>query len=85
MKSFTPLWSAAWALGAVKTEFGRFGEILDATHKKLQEASSKIKDASTRSRAIEKKLRDVEGLPVGEASKLLVANGETPGPGPDDT
>ena len=64
--------SEVWqVLGAVKTEFGRFGEILDATHKKLQEASNKIKEASTRSRAIEKKLRAVEGLPAGEAAGLL--------------
>lgn len=78
--------SEVWrVLGAVKTEFGRFGEILDATHKKLQEASNKLKDASTRSRAIEKKLRDVEGLPAGEAAKLAGPNGEAPGSEPEDT
>ena len=51
----------AWQrLGAIKTEFGRFGQILAKTQKKLQEASSTIEDAGKRSRAIERKLRQVE-------------------------
>jgi DNA recombination protein RmuC len=64
--------SEVWALlGAVKTEFGRFGEILDKTQKKLQEASNTIEDASRRSRAIERRLRDVHQLPSQDAEKLL--------------
>lgn len=55
--------SEVWEiLGAVKTEFGRFGEILDRTKKKLQEASNTLDDASLRSRAIEKKLRNVNQI-----------------------
>ncbi|PIS44960.1 MAG: DNA recombination protein RmuC, partial [Ignavibacteria bacterium CG08_land_8_20_14_0_20_37_9] len=45
-------------LGAVKTEFGKFGDILEKTQKKLAEASNTIDDASKRSRAIERRLRD---------------------------
>lgn len=64
--------SEVWALlGAVKTEFGRFGEILERTQKKLQEAGNALDDASRRSRAIERKLRDVEQIPPRDASALL--------------
>lgn len=64
--------SEVWALlGAVKTEFGRFGEILERTQKKLQEASNTIVDASKRSRAIERKLRDVQQLPSPDAEAML--------------
>lgn len=59
--------SEVWSLlGAVKTEFGKFGDILEKTQKKLAEASNTIDDASKRSRAIERRLRDVQELPVGE-------------------
>lgn len=64
--------SEVWALlGAVKTEFGRFGEVLEKTKKKLEEASSTIESASVRSRQIEKKLRDVQQLPAGQADRLI--------------
>jgi DNA recombination protein RmuC len=64
--------SEVWGLlGAVKTEFGKFGDILDKTQKKLQEASNTIESAATRSRAIERKLRTVEELPAEDATKLL--------------
>lgn len=57
--------SDVWMLlGAVKTEFGKFGEILDKTHKKLQEASNTIEDAARKSRTIESKLRNVQVIPV---------------------
>ncbi|MFA7447416.1 MAG: DNA recombination protein RmuC [Weeksellaceae bacterium] len=56
--------SEVWEiLGAVKTEFGRFGAILDKTKKKLQEASNVIDQAGVRSRAIERKLKDVQEIP----------------------
>lgn len=58
-------------LSAVKTEFSYFGEILDKTQKKLQEAGNVIEKASTRSRAIERKLKNVQELPTGEAEKYL--------------
>lgn len=64
--------SEVWALlGAVKTEFGRFGEMLDKTQKKLQEASNSIDTAARKSRTIERKLRQVEEIPSGEATLLL--------------
>lgn len=47
-------------LSAVKTEFGKYGDALDAAQQKLQEASEKIDDTRTNSRAIERKLRAVE-------------------------
>ncbi len=67
--------SDVWALlGAVKTEFNRFGEILEKTKKKLDEASASIETAATRSRAIERKLRDVQHLPQQESIRLLGAS-----------
>jgi DNA recombination protein RmuC len=58
-------------LGAVRTEFGKFGEVLEKTKEKLDSASKEIDKAGTRSRAIERKLRDVETLPERKAQKLL--------------
>ncbi|MBS1773974.1 MAG: DNA recombination protein RmuC [Bacteroidetes bacterium] len=64
--------SEVWQLlGAVKTEFGNFGTILEKTQKKLQEASNVIDQASVRSRAIERKLKTVQELPKTEAANLL--------------
>ena len=62
--------SEVWKLlGAVKNEFGKFGDILEKTKKKLDEASSSIDTAAVRTRAIERRLKGVEALPVavGEA------------------
>jgi len=58
-------------LGAIKTDFARFGDLLDKTQKKLQEASNTIEDASHRSRQIQKKLKSVEELPIEESSVIL--------------
>jgi len=64
--------SEVWSLlGAVKTEFGKFGDLLDKTGKKLQEAGNTIDNASRRSRAIEKKLKDVQELPQIEVCDFL--------------
>src|SRR5262249_43599179 len=64
--------SEVWALlGAVKTEFGKFGDILEKTHKKLQEASNTIDDASKKTRTIERKLRQVQEVPSVEGQTLL--------------
>jgi len=64
--------SEVWSLlGAVKTEFGKFGDLLDKTGKKLQEAGNTIDNAARRSRAIERKLKDVQELPQAEACELL--------------
>ena len=58
-------------LGAVKTNFQQFGQILDHVQKKLQEAGSVIEKASAKSRNIETKLRKVEALPTAESDTLL--------------
>lgn len=64
--------SEVWqVLAAVKTEFGKFGEVLDKVKKKLDEASSQIEQTGVRSRAISRRLRDVEALPRAEAEALL--------------
>src|SRR5438876_9178891 len=56
--------SEVWnLLAGVKTEFGKFGEALTAVKEKLDQASRKMEDVDVRSRAITKKLRDVEELP----------------------
>jgi DNA recombination protein RmuC len=70
--------SEVWKiLGAVKTEFRKFGDVLDGVKKKLDQASKTMDDAATRSRAIERKLRHVEELPAGESQALLgVASSE---------
>ena len=64
--------SEVWnLLGAVRTEFSKFGIVLDKTRKKIQEAGNHIDQATTRTRVIERKLRDVQGLPPGAAASLL--------------
>ena len=60
--------SKVWdLLGSVKTEFGKFGDVLAKTKKKLAEASNTIDAAEVRSRAIERHLSKVEMLPQNEA------------------
>ena len=64
--------SEVWQiLGAVKTQFGDFGKILEKTKKKLQEATNVIDSASQRSRVIERKLRTVQELPSEDSIALL--------------
>ena len=64
--------SEVWEiLGAVKTEFGNFGNVLEKTKKKLQEAANVIDKAGVRSRAIERKLRTVQELPQEQAVAML--------------
>jgi DNA recombination protein RmuC len=58
-------------LGAVRTEFSKFGAVLDKTRKKLLEAGNHIDQAATRTRVIERKLRDVQELPHSVADNLL--------------
>jgi DNA recombination protein RmuC len=66
--------SEVWrVLGAIKTEFGKFGEILEATRKKLEQATRSIESAGVRTRQIERKLQGVESLPVVEAQASLGA------------
>ena len=57
--------SEVWQLlGVVKSEFMKFGDILDKTNKKLLEISSTMEQASKKTRTIERKLKNVEALPV---------------------
>ena len=64
--------SEVWEiLGAVKTEFGKYGEMLDKVQKKLTEASNTIEDVAKRKRAIDRKLRTVAELPAAPAQALL--------------
>jgi DNA recombination protein RmuC len=58
-------------LGAVKTQFGKFGDLLAGVQKKLDEASNKIGEASAKSRYIERRLGQVQELPAAEANALL--------------
>jgi len=58
-------------LGAVKTEFGKFGDILGKVEKKLHEASETISDAQKRTRVMVRKLRSVEELPTEDSANLL--------------
>lgn len=58
-------------LGAVKTQFSKFGDLLAATKKKLEETANKIGSAETTSRQIERKLRSVETLPEPDSVKLI--------------
>lgn len=65
--------SEVWqVLSSVKTEFGRFGDILDATKRKLETASKEIDKAAVRSRAIERHLRDVQELPNSASSSEVL-------------
>jgi len=58
-------------LGAVKSEFQKFGDVLAKTKKKLDEASNQIEFAETRTRMMARKLKAVETLPDGRAQALL--------------
>lgn len=58
-------------LGAVKTQFGKFSDLLEGVSKKLQESANKIDSAKTTSRQIERKLKNVEELPESESIKMI--------------
>ncbi len=64
--------SEVWSLlGAVKNEFGKFGAVLEKTGKQLDAARNSINSAGVRTRAIERRLRDVASLDAGETRELL--------------
>jgi DNA recombination protein RmuC len=58
-------------LGAVKTEFGKFGDLLAKTKVKLEQVGRTLEDAGRKSTTIARKLRDVEALPEEDADRLL--------------
>jgi len=71
--------SEVWqTLAAVKTEFSKFGAALESVKKKLHTASTEIEQVGTRSRVLEKKLRNVECLPDNAVPALPDAEGESP-------
>ncbi|HCY61731.1 MAG TPA: DNA recombination protein RmuC [Oxalobacteraceae bacterium] len=64
--------SEVWqVLGAVKTEFGKFGEVLAATKSTLERAARNIEQAEVRTRQMSRKLKSVEALPTEAALRLL--------------
>src|SRR4029434_2367872 len=64
--------SEVWrTLGAVRSEFAKFGEVLNRAQKKLQEASNTIDEARGKTTTIARRLKDVETLPDSEAQLLL--------------
>ena len=65
--------SEVWrVLGAVKTEFGRFNEVLQATQKRLEQANKELENlVGTRTRQIQRRLSSVTELPEGESKLLL--------------
>ena len=71
-KRTSEVWSV---LGAVKTEFGKFGGMLEKVQKNLQSAGDQLEEVmGKRTRAIERKLRQVEALPAEESRKMLAMN-----------
>jgi DNA recombination protein RmuC len=58
-------------LGAIKTEFGKFGDVLDKVKRHIDLAGQTIEKTGARSRAIERKLRSVEKLTEPEALEIL--------------
>jgi DNA recombination protein RmuC len=64
--------SEVWkVLSAVKTEFGKFENVLGKVQKKLSEASKTIEDTGVRTRAMDRKLRDVEKMSGDSAAEML--------------
>jgi DNA recombination protein RmuC len=64
--------SEVWkVLAAVKTEFGKFGEVLSKVKKQLDTASNTIDQTGVRTRAMERRLRSVEELPLESTAKIL--------------
>ena len=66
-------------LGAVKTEFGKFGDVLEKVQKQLQAAQRSIETTGTRTRAMERKLKSVEQLPDSKSRELLELGDTEPG------
>jgi len=70
--------SEVWqVLGAVKTEFGKFGDVLAATKMTLERAAKNIESAEVRSRQMARKLKSVEALP-SEAAQLMLGAADDP-------
>jgi DNA recombination protein RmuC len=71
--------SEVWTLlGAVKTEFGKFGDVIEKVQKKIQEAGNAIDSAASKTKTIQRKLKNVQELPASDAAKLLPLELEEP-------
>jgi len=70
-------------LGAVRTEFGKFGDVLARAKKKLDEASNTLDEARGKTTTIARRLRDVEALPEPDAARLLGGAAIATPPGDD--
>ena len=71
--------SEVWkVLGAVKHEFGKFGEVLTKVKRQLETAGRTIEETGVRTRAMERKLRSVEALPADAATDVLELAQESP-------
>jgi DNA recombination protein RmuC len=78
--------SEVWqVLGAVKTEFDKFGDVLDKVRKKLDEASNQLDNTGVRTRAITRRLKSVQALPEGDSERLLGAAADSADDGADDS
>jgi DNA recombination protein RmuC len=67
--------SEVWnVLGAIKTEFTKYGEILAKVKKKIEEAGSQIEQTEQRTRVINRTLREVEALPSDKAAQIIPAS-----------
>jgi len=66
-------------LGAVRQEFGKYNEVVEGLAKQLSTAATSVRKLGSRTRAMDKKLRDVERLPEAEARMVLGEEGETAG------
>jgi DNA recombination protein RmuC len=76
--------SEVWQLlSAVKSEFGKFGEVLARTRAQLQTVANSIGDAEVRTRQMARKLKDVETLPEAQVDEVLESPAEEPTPAGD--
>lgn len=78
--------SEVWqVLGAVKTEFGKFGDVLAKTREQIQKAADSIDKAEVRTRQITRKLKGVDAIPEAQAEDLLGSGAELLNDSTDDS
>ena len=63
-------------LGKVKTEFEKFGEVLERTRQKIDQAGKELDKAGTRTRAINRALKNVQQLPVSGEEEFIQAEAD---------
>jgi DNA recombination protein RmuC len=71
--------SEVWqVLGAVKTEFGKFGDVLSRVRNQTQSVLNTLDQAQTRSNVMSRALRQVDALPESQAQSLLPGGPDLP-------